>query len=883
MADLNIMNLYPPQMPTYQDAFLTTETCRIYFSLSIYNSFNEINKNAQVTVSNQQTNKSVLLGTKYPNEIKLCEVKRDAARASDQYYIEILPADLENGFEINQYYKVQIRFTSSTAPEPPSNAGIDKWLVDNKELFSEWSTICLIRAISQPSLQLVNFPDEGDVIFSNSNVDIVGSLVFEDENESDQLSNYQIKLYNNEDTSNPELVLDSGIIYTNSSQNSNQLNYTLDYLLEPGTAYLLTISIETRNYYFQTFDYTLLIVQATDNPLNANIIAENDAEMGSIKVSIAATEFQNFTGSVIIRRTSSKSNFNIWEDVYERVYNVEDNINFVWYDITVQSGVWYKYAAQKKLGAGSRGAVTEMEEPVLAYFEDMFLIANNQQVRIRYNQQVSSMRQNIAEARTETLGAQYPYIRRNGYINYRSLSISGLITFFNDYNDTFTSKDELYGDAASPLYAAYNETQNITDFNDYVHEREFREKIIQFLYADNIKLFKTLTEGNVLVKLMNISLSPQQSLGRYLCSFSCEAYEIAADTFDNYLYYNVIEKEQMNSEADANLVPDTTDIQTVEILGQVYDTVNANENIVDAIAARYESQISMSKTEFDKLTSIKLQFADEPYYIKETSSGLAPLAASDPLSSSIGLGYIVYINNIPIMVNQNGLYQINDLGDGEITSISFPIDSNIELDYTALLTITNLMGGEEEGITSQLYTYKDIVGQLWSAFDYEENVYEIIEQKYTYQNFNASQRLILVGGVQVEANSGTVIYIQTSVESEPVYHVINDTNLLTIIDDNLRIANIYFGGIHLEETLDDREELVGANKFFTEIGKVYNSTSEVTYPEANHVYQIVDNKRFIWYNNNWYEMDNNNNVQTAVEAILNYYCRVLKEEYQSEQ
>ena len=882
MADLNIMNLYPPQMPTYQDAFLVTETCRIYFSLSIYNSFNEINKNAQVTVSNQQTNKSVLAQAKYPNEIKLCEVKRDAARASDQYYIEIFPADLENGFEINQYYKVQIRFTSSTAPEPPSDAGIDKWLVDNKELFSEWSTICLIRAISQPSLQLVNFPDEGDVIFSNSNVDIVGSLVFEDENESDQLSNYQIKLYNNEDTSNPELVLDSGIIYTNSSQNSNQLNYTLDYLLEPGTAYLLTISIETRNYYFQTFDYTLLIVQATDNPLNANIIAENDAEMGSIKVSIAATEFQNFTGSVIIRRTSSKSNFNIWEDVYERVYNIEDNINFVWYDITVQSGVWYKYAAQKKLGAGSRGAVTEMEEPVLAYFEDMFLIANNQQVRIRYNQQVSSMRQNIAEARTETLGAQYPYIRRNGYINYRSLSISGLITFFNDYNDTFTSKDELYGDAASPLYAAYNETQNITDFNDYVHEREFREKIIQFLYADNIKLFKTLTEGNVLVKLMNISLSPQQSLGRYLYSFSCEAYEIAADTFDNYLYYNVIEKEQMNSEADANLVPDTTDIQTVEVLGQIYDTVNANENIVDAIAARYESQISMSRTEFDKLTSIKLQFADEPYYIKETSSGLAPLAASDPLSASIGLGYIVYINNIPIMVNQNGLYQINDLGDGEITSISFPIDSNIELDYTALLTITNLIG-EEEGITSQLYTYKDIVGQLWSAFDYEENAYEIIEQKYTYQNFNASQRLILVGGIQVEANSGTVIYIQTSAESEPVYHVINDTNLLTIIDDNLRISNIYFGGIHLEETLDDREELVGANKFFTEIGKVYNSTSEVTYPEANHVYQIVDNKRFIWYNNNWYEMDNNNNVQTTIEAILNYYCRVLKEEYQSEQ
>ena len=38
-----LMNLYPPIVDTYMPAFLYTESCKIYFSLSPYNSFNDIN------------------------------------------------------------------------------------------------------------------------------------------------------------------------------------------------------------------------------------------------------------------------------------------------------------------------------------------------------------------------------------------------------------------------------------------------------------------------------------------------------------------------------------------------------------------------------------------------------------------------------------------------------------------------------------------------------------------------------------------------------------------------------------------------------------------------------------------------------------------------
>ena len=124
------INLYPPVADVYMPAFLIgssdiqKNTCRVYFSISLYNSFSDI-KNAQVTVANQNTNLSVLNKSKYPCEIMLTEIKTDLTRISeDRYYIEIKPDDIEEGFQINQYYKVQIRFTAAEASNLPAGIGI---------------------------------------------------------------------------------------------------------------------------------------------------------------------------------------------------------------------------------------------------------------------------------------------------------------------------------------------------------------------------------------------------------------------------------------------------------------------------------------------------------------------------------------------------------------------------------------------------------------------------------------------------------------------------------------------------------------------------------------------------------------------------------------
>lgn len=869
MANLNI-TLYPPQIPTYQNAFVLTSKCRIYFSLSIYNSYKDIQNNAQVTVSNQNTNQSVLSLTKYPNEIKLCDVKIDNTKSSDKYYIEIEPEDLQNGFQINQYYKVQIRFTSADAPTPPNSAAINKWLVDNVDYFSEWSTVCLVRAISQPILTLQNLSsssgEEGsNIAISTNTLDIVGSLTFQDSQESDSLSSYQIKLYDEDNN----LLTDSGIIYTSAYNNPNEINYTLKYILENGSAYTVTIDIATNNYYYQTFTYNIIVIQTHENPLNALVVAENEKESGRIKLTIASTTTDIFQGSVIIRRTSNRSNFTIWEDIYTRVYPTKELINFTWYDCTVESGIWYNYSVQKKDVSGQRGEETYIEKPVLTYFEDMFLNAEKQQLRIRYNPAVSTMRQNVSEARAETLGSQYPIIRRNGYINYRSLNISGLITALDDFKDIFTSKEELYGKEATSLYDDYNEEERITEYNDYILEREFREKVITFLYKDNIKLLRTLTEGNVLVKLMNISLTPQTTLGRMIYSFSAEAYEVAECSLDNFINYGIIETEE------DNIIFEQEEEETVtrkEVLGQIQDTISADTNIVELIKDKYETDA----VSVELIQDIKFSFYDDPYQIKEDASGkLLPLAATDDQSLSIGLGYIVSIDGESMMVSEDGVYSLMDLNE-MLTSVTFPIDSSVSIDYIAVLAEEKSIEPESQ-ITSSVYYYNDIVGQIWGGFNYGESLYEYIESKYAFNYDNYNQRLIYIGDISIEANTNMVFYIQTDEESTPLRNVINETNVLTIQDKTLKIRDILFGGIHLDKETDKNKELVNSNKYYQE-DKEYASLAAIGYPQDNHVY-VVDNERYIWYNENWENINDNDDVEIPTSGLIDYYCRIVREVY----
>jgi hypothetical protein len=71
-------------------------------------------------------------------------------------------------------------------------------------------------------------------------------------------------------------------------------------------------------------------------------------------------------------------------------------------------------------------------------------------------------------------------------------------------------------------------------------ERNFKLDVLEWLNNGKPKLFRSPTEGNYIVRLMNISLSPEDTLGRMIHTFSCTAYEIAENNYNNLEAYSFI-------------------------------------------------------------------------------------------------------------------------------------------------------------------------------------------------------------------------------------------------------------------------------------------------------------------------------------------------------
>lgn len=535
--------------------------CRVYFALSYYNKMYEI-ANAQVTVRSQSTNRSALHKTKYPCEIALKQIKKDNNRqTNDKYYIEIKPEDLEGcNFEIDKYYKIQIRFTGKDATDPEIKTidedsqemdpdavqAIDSWLTYNEKYFSEWSTVCLIRGISEPTVELKGFSltTPASILENIADTQIVGQLTFADENETETLKNYRIRVYNNED----KLLYDTDLLYTNDYTDVNNFNHSIPYNFEVAEGYYFILDYTTKNLYSESLRYGFDIVASQRSPLIVVIDAYEDIKNGNFGIRVTKSRATGyFTGSVVIRRADNRDGFTIWKDVYTAHYNAVNYIDFVWHDYTIESGVWYKYAVQGIEPNGIRKPMLKFNVPVMMVLEDMFLSAADQQIKIAFNPSVSSFRQVVNEVKIDTIGSQYPYIKRSGHNNYAQFPIGGMIFSQMDEDGVFFTQEEAYENMYWD-YKNYNDKENISPYADFVWEKAFREKVKEFLQDGNVKLFRSPTEGNFLVKLMDVQFQPNQTLGRRLWSFSATAYEIDACNIENYNKYNIMSNKVDNAE-----------------------------------------------------------------------------------------------------------------------------------------------------------------------------------------------------------------------------------------------------------------------------------------------------------------------------------------------
>lgn len=315
--------------------------------------------------------------------------------------------------------------------------------------------------------------------------------------------------------------------------------------------YLLTQNIEYKSNYSLTFHVintegleqsitkTLTRLPETESLYNLSINATPNAQDGymEIALSIKPKDKGTVNGQFVIERTDKE------KKQYERLMVIQTGAaidNYVFKDRTVEQGKEYYYSIRQFKGSAASFRVTT--DLVFVDFEDMFLTDGERQLKIRFNPRVSSFKTTLQESKTDTIGGKYPIFYKNANLGYKEIPISGLISYQMDENGLFAGTSFNIPETRSTTPSTGATAQE----DDISKERTFKLEVLDWLNNGKKKYFRSPQEGNYIVRLMNVSLSPDEHSQRKYHTFSCTAYEVAECNYENLKEMDILDWEDSN-------------------------------------------------------------------------------------------------------------------------------------------------------------------------------------------------------------------------------------------------------------------------------------------------------------------------------------------------
>lgn len=284
-----------------------------------------------------------------------------------------------------------------------------------------------------------------------------------------------------------------------------------------GEKYVIRVEKYEENLVVKVEEFSVHIQLTTISSNNLLIVASN-LDKGAIELELRLIpdcldyDLDDNTEVVInVQRKNADDANAVFTSIFEttKIINMAHSNIVKLYDYSAISGMKYQYQINLEV-VDEVSTLLTSDEIVALDLEDIFLGAQGQMIKIKFNPTVSGFKRNIKETFVETLGARYPFVRRNGNVNYHSFTLGGLLSY---------ESDDL------------NAGNTIED--NYAREREYRNAVMEFLYKNSVKLYKSAQEGNLLVVLSNISFTPEQKLGRLVYSFSCTVTEVKEATTEN--------------------------------------------------------------------------------------------------------------------------------------------------------------------------------------------------------------------------------------------------------------------------------------------------------------------------------------------------------------
>lgn len=246
--------------------------------------------------------------------------------------------------------------------------------------------------------------------------------------------------------------------------------------------------------------------------------------------------------------------------------------------------------------------ITKSQYGELDRLDYSLITSKHHQLRMQGNATVSSVKPTVSDFSQVTLGEKYPFFGRTGDSEYRVIGYSGLITMNFDPTSTFLRLDVnnlnplkqgfYWGEELIvPLDKIVDEwdvtlkrqrfdidnpfiedaqraeqiTGPITDYTSFLAttvfsklstrptsaaiylERKFREKVSEWLTDGKPKLFRSETEGNIIVMVTDVSLSPLENAERLAYTVTMTMTEVAAFNALNLMRYNLVPDIKTNT------------------------------------------------------------------------------------------------------------------------------------------------------------------------------------------------------------------------------------------------------------------------------------------------------------------------------------------------
>ena len=413
-----------------------------------------------------------------------------------------------NRLKVGQHYKIQIAYIAN----------------DENRTVGYFSTVGVVKYTAAPFVTIDGLKVNE---INMHQYDYIG-LYCNSGDSAERLYSYCFNLYdgnNNLIQSSGEKIHNAELDMTLSEQHDI---YNFEQDLEVNRSYYLEYVITTINGLIASSGKYRIMQKKSINPeIKADLKPELNFENGYVNVRlIGHTNADGIeyaaTGAFKILRASEEDNYQSWNEVLKFTLYGQQPSHWIWKDFTVKQGVTYRYALQQYNDSGLTSNRLE-SDPIYVDFEHAFLYDGQRQLKIKYNPKITGFKDSLLETKLNTIGSQHPFIFRNGNVKYKEFTIAGLLSCALDDELLFIDEDEL---------KHYEYNSNLTGGN-IATEREFKLNVLEWLNNGQPKLFRSSTEGNYIVRLMNVSLSPNDTLGRMLHTFNASACEIAEYTYKN--------------------------------------------------------------------------------------------------------------------------------------------------------------------------------------------------------------------------------------------------------------------------------------------------------------------------------------------------------------